>query len=62
MSTKFFTNQKENTLFNKLEGVFKHNQSIDNFDVLVGIEADEITQEMQADGLSLFKGDAKKNH
>ncbi len=36
MSTKFFTNNEENTLFNKLKGVFKHNKSINNFDVLVG--------------------------
>ncbi len=36
MSTKIFTNEEENTLFNKLEGVFKHNKSINNFDVLVG--------------------------
>lgn len=36
MSTKFFTNQDENTLFNKLEGVFQHNKSINYFDVLVG--------------------------
>ncbi|KAA0441518.1 MAG: helicase [Candidatus Thioglobus sp.] len=36
MSTRFFTNQDKNTLFNKFEGVFKHNNSVNNFDVLVG--------------------------
>ena len=36
MNTKFFTNEEENTLFNKLQGVFQHNTSINNFDVLVG--------------------------
>ncbi len=85
MDTRFFTNRKENTLFNKLEGIFTHNKTINNFDVLVGyfrssgyfklrplledvahirilvgIDVDKITREMQADGLSLFKGDAEK--
>ena len=85
MDTKFFTNRKENTLFNKLEGIFTHNKTINNFDVLVGyfrssgyfklrpllenvahirilvgIDVDKITREMQADGLSLFKGNAEK--
>ncbi len=85
MDTKFFTNQQENTLFNKFEGVFTHNATINHFDVLVGyfrasgyfklrplledvanirilvgIDVDEITREMQAAGLALFKGDAKK--
>ncbi|MBA5248946.1 MAG: helicase [Gammaproteobacteria bacterium] len=36
MTTKFFTNTEENTLFNKLVGVFEHNQNINHFDVLVG--------------------------
>ena len=36
MNSKFFTNQNTNTLFNKLAGIFKHNKSINNFDVLVG--------------------------
>ncbi|KAF3977885.1 MAG: hypothetical protein HFP77_04895, partial [Methylococcales symbiont of Iophon sp. n. MRB-2018] len=36
MNTKFFTNQGDNTLFNKLDGIFKHNPNINNFDVLVG--------------------------
>ena len=36
MNTKFFTNNEENTLFNKLKGVFKHNKSINNFDTLIG--------------------------
>lgn len=35
MSTKFFTNQDENTLLNKIEGVFKH-RNIHFFDALVG--------------------------
>ena len=85
MDTRFFTNKKENTLFNKFEGIFKYNETINNFDVLVGyfrssgyfklrpflenvanirilvgIDVDKITKEMQADGLSLFKGDAEK--
>lgn len=36
MSTKFFTNKATNTLFNKLTGIFEHNQNINHFDVLVG--------------------------
>lgn len=36
MSTKFFTNKEKNTLFNKLTGIFEHNQNINHFDVLVG--------------------------
>ncbi len=36
MTAKFFTNHNENTLFNKLNGVFEHNQTIKHFDVLVG--------------------------
>jgi superfamily II DNA or RNA helicase len=36
MSTKFFTNEEKNTLFNKLSGVFEHNKTINHFDVLVG--------------------------
>lgn len=36
MSTRFFTNQNKNTLFNKLEALFKHNENINHFDVLVG--------------------------
>ena len=36
MSTKFFTNDGENTLFNRFEGVFKHNKEIRFFDALVG--------------------------
>lgn len=35
MSTKFFTNENENTLINKIEGVFKH-RNIHFFDALVG--------------------------
>lgn len=35
MSTKFFTNQDENTLLNKIEGIFKH-RNIFYFDALVG--------------------------
>lgn len=35
MSTKFFTNEDENTLINKIEGIFKH-RSIHFFDALVG--------------------------
>jgi len=35
MSTKFFTNEQENTLLNKIEGIFKH-RNIYFFDALVG--------------------------
>ena len=35
MSTKFFTNEKENTLLNKIEGIFGH-RNIHFFDALVG--------------------------
>ncbi len=35
MSTKFFTNENENTLISKIEGIFKHRQ-IHFFDALVG--------------------------
>lgn len=36
MSTKFFTNNEENTLINKFEGVFTYNPNIQYFDALVG--------------------------
>ncbi|QAA80887.1 helicase [Aequorivita sp. H23M31] len=36
MSTKFFTNQDQNTLFNKFQGVFDNNKDIEYFDALVG--------------------------
>ncbi len=36
MSTRFFTNEAENTLLNKFAGVFAHNPDIDRFDALVG--------------------------
>jgi len=36
MSTKFFTNQDHNTLFNKFKGVFDNNKDIEFFDALVG--------------------------
>jgi superfamily II DNA or RNA helicase len=35
MGTKFFTNQGQNTLLKKFEGIFKHTQ-VNNFDALVG--------------------------
>lgn len=35
MSTKFFTNKDENSLFNKLKGIFEH-QDIYHFDALIG--------------------------
>ena len=85
MSTKFFTNQNKNTLFNKLEGIFEHNEGINNFDtligyfrssgyfklrpllknvdnirILVGIDVDKITKDMQDEGLALSKGDSNK--
>ena len=36
MSTKFFTNDGENTLLKRFEGVFTHNKDIKLFDALVG--------------------------
>ena len=36
MSTKFFTNDSENTLIKKFEGVFEHNPGIQHFDAVVG--------------------------
>lgn len=36
MSTKFFTNEKENTLLRKFAGIFEHNPDIEFFDALVG--------------------------
>ena len=36
MSTKFFTNQEGNSLFQKFEGVFTHIEGIRHFDALVG--------------------------
>ena len=36
MTTRFFNNQEKNTLFNKLQGVFENNKTINNFDALVG--------------------------
>ncbi|MBO0593127.1 helicase [Cellulophaga sp. E16_2] len=36
MSTRFFTNDGDNTLLNKFKGVFEHNKDIEHFDALVG--------------------------
>jgi superfamily II DNA or RNA helicase len=36
MSTKFFTNQDQNTLLNKFKGIFDHNKDIQFFDAMVG--------------------------
>jgi len=36
MSTRFFTNEQQNTLLKKFEGVFTHNRDIAFFDALVG--------------------------
>jgi len=36
MSSKFFTNQEENTLINKFDGVINNNQNINCFDAVVG--------------------------
>jgi len=36
MSTKFFTNEGENTLLKKFEGVFEYNKDIEFFDALIG--------------------------
>jgi superfamily II DNA/RNA helicase len=36
MSTRFFTNEAENTLLKKFQGVFENNKNIEFFDALVG--------------------------
>ena len=36
MSTRFFTNDGDNTLLKKFAGVFAHNPDIERFDALVG--------------------------
>ena len=36
MSTRFFTNEADNTLLNKFKGVFENNKDIEFFDALVG--------------------------
>ena len=36
MSTRFFTNDGENSLLNKFKGVFQNNKDIEFFDALVG--------------------------
>ncbi|NLE00122.1 MAG: helicase [Fibrobacter sp.] len=36
MSTRFFTNEDKNTLFNKFAGIFENNKDIKFFDALVG--------------------------
>ena len=36
MSTRFFTDDGENTLLNKFAGVFAHNPNVERFDTLVG--------------------------
>lgn len=36
VSTKFFTNEGDNTLLKKFAGVFQHNSDIEYFDALVG--------------------------
>ena len=36
MSTKFFTNKKENSLFDKFKGVFEFQKNVHFFDALVG--------------------------
>ena len=36
MSTRFFTNHSEQTLFKKFRGVFENNPDIERFDALVG--------------------------
>lgn len=46
MGTNFFTNEKENTLLEKIEGVFKY-KKVHFFDALVGY--------FRASGYFLFK-------
>lgn len=36
MATKFFTNEGQNTLLQKFQGVFEHNKDIEFFDALIG--------------------------
>jgi hypothetical protein len=36
MSTRFFTNRSEHTLFKKFQGVFESNPDIEFFDALIG--------------------------
>lgn len=36
MTTRFFTNEGENTLLNKFKGIFENHEDIDYFDALVG--------------------------
>ena len=36
MSSNFFTNQGENTLYKKFEGVFEHMQNIEYFKSVIG--------------------------
>jgi len=36
MSTRFFTNRSEHTLFKEFQGVFESNQDIEFFDALIG--------------------------
>ncbi|MDR3327722.1 MAG: hypothetical protein LBT04_06320 [Prevotellaceae bacterium] len=36
MTTKFFTNQQENTLINKFDGIIGNNLNINCFDAVVG--------------------------
>src|SRR5688572_29506073 len=36
MATKFFTNEGENTLYQKFKGVFESNKDIEFFDALIG--------------------------
>lgn len=81
MTTKFFTNRKNNTLLNKFIGVFADNPQIKEFDalvgyfratgyfklrpylknlsqirILIGIDVDKITQDIQQQGLALNFG------
>jgi len=35
MSTRFFTNERDNTLLKKFAGVFAHNPDIERLDALV---------------------------
>lgn len=36
MSTRFFTNEGDNTLLKKFKGIFEHNKNIEFFDALIG--------------------------
>ena len=57
MGTNFFTNEKENTLLEKIEGVFKYKKV--HIRILVGINVDKLTYQANRQGL-LFNPNAEQ--